>query len=56
MPRENNAEMTAVHVAPFPAVVWRVFTAHCKARGRRVRDVLEDVLRKWIKEQERWSR
>ena len=47
--RQDDIERKAIHVGGFPAVVWRVFAAQCKVQGRCIVDVLEEVLRDWIK-------
>lgn len=56
MSQNSNSSANAARknklVCNFPNIVWNVFAGRCKAIGRTISDVLEEIIRKWLRDQE----
>ena len=52
MSKKNQHERKAIHVGDFSAIVWNTFAGIAKMQDLSIRDLLEKVLREWIRKQE----
>jgi len=55
MKNKTKERRKTISVPDFPADVWNSFAGRCKARGEKIKDGLERILRKHMKDEGRMN-